>query len=194
MQKLAVIVACGGISKRFGEDKTAQMLEGETLLDRSVRIAKKYGGSIALAARSDAVHGPGDIPLLIDEQPEIGPISALASGFDFAEQNGCSHILLLACDQPFLPADLADRLEAAIGDAGVAMPISADKDQNMAALWRCDRAALQEYIAGGGRSLWKFAEQVGKVRVEWDECGADPFADIDDRSQLAAAEKRLNEE
>ena len=167
LPNFAVVIACGGLGKRFGADKAQQELGQETLLSRSIRLAKRYGTSIALAARNQRMPGSGDLPVLVDDQPDLGPISALASGFAFAAQEGATHVLLLACDHPFLPRDLAERLVAAIGDAGVAIPVSHGQDQNMAALWRCDRAALETYIAGGGRSLWRFAETVGMNRVEW---------------------------
>lgn len=190
MPTVATVIACGGIGRRFGGDKSQQLLAGKTLLARSIDLARRYNGPTALAGRTELMPDEG-IPVLVDEQQGIGPISALSSGFAFAAQNGCTHVLLLACDQPFLPEDLAPRLIAAIGNAGVAMPVSGGHDQNMAALWRSDVAQLRDYIAGGGRSLWKFGEDVGIRRVEWDVAGPDPFTDIDDRSQLAEAEDRL---
>lgn len=194
MPKFATTIACGGSSERLGEDKAQQLLAGETLLVRAIRIARHYGGPVALAARAGEVEGSQGLPVLLDEQSGIGPISALASGFAFAEEEACSHLLLLACDQPFLPDDLAERLGEAIGDHGVAIPVSNGRDQNMAALWRCAPSELADYIADGGRSLWRFGESVGITRVIWDDLGLDRFADIDDSTQLASAEERLSKE
>lgn len=194
LPKFATIIACGGAGKRFGEDKALQLLAGETLLARAIRIARSYGCPIALAARNAEIPGSESLPVLLDEQPDLGPISALASGFAFSVRGDCSHVLLLACDQPFLPDDLAKRLADAIGDNGVAIPVSNGHDQNMAALWRCAPNKLKDYIAGGGRSLWRFGESVGITRVNWDDSDADSFTDIDDRVQLAAAEERLRTE
>lgn len=193
MTKLAAIVACGGASARLGRDKAQQLLGDATLIERAIGLARNYGGPIALAAREVRPDLADDVPILVDDEPSAGPISALKSGFAFAHDHGCSHVLLLACDQPFLPEDLAGRLSAAIGTSGVAMPVSGGHDQNMAALWRCAPEALSDYIAGGGRSLWRFAETLGMVRVEWGCVPHDPFADIDEPAQLAAAQKRIAE-
>lgn len=194
MVNFATIIACGGDGRRFGGDKAGQKLGGISLIDRAVRLANGWGGPVALAVR-DTMPGPdADLPVLVDPAPDLGPIGALASGFAFARETDCSHVLLIACDQPFLPDDLPQRLAAAIGDAGVALPVSAGHDQNMAALWKCDPPALTSYIEGGNRSLWGFAEEVGIMRLQWDEEEDDPFTDIDTRADLAAAEARLASE
>ena len=191
MTDFATIVACGGTAERFGADKRQEALGGQTLLERAIAKAAAYGGPVALAVRERAHAPETHLPVLVDPQDDLGPIGALASGFDFAETSGCAQVLLIACDQPFLPTDLPRRLSHALGDAGVALPVSAGHDQNMAGLWRCDRQALDAYLASGQRSLWGFAEQVGIARVEWDEQGADPFADIDTQADLIAAQARI---
>ena len=187
----ATTIACGGDGQRLGGDKAGQALGGMTLIERAVWLARDWGGPVALAVRNDGAEPDTDLPVLVDPAPDLGPIGALASGFAFAKECDASHVLLIACDQPFLPADLPARLAAAIGDAGVALPVSAGHDQNMAALWRCDGPALTSYIDGGNRSLWGFAEVVGITRVAWECEGADPFADIDTQADLSAAEARL---
>lgn len=99
--------------------------------------------------------------------------------------------MLIGCDQPFLPRDLPYRLDEAIGDAGVALPVSDGHDQNMAGLWRYNSDLLNHYLNDGHRSLWGFAERVGIARVFWDEIGGDPFADIDTPADLAKAQARI---
>lgn len=185
------VIACGGSGTRFGGDKAQQDLGGISLLDRVVAIAQAYGGPVALAGRNGADTAHGNLPLLPDDRPGMGPVAALASAMAFASEQGREFALLLACDQPFLPPDLPDRLLGAIGKNGAAIPVSNGHYQNMAALWRADPAALDDYIAAGGRAPWKFAEQAGMIGVEWNEAGSDPFFDIDDRHQLAEAERLI---
>lgn len=191
VRKTAVVIACGGMSKRFGTDKTVEVLGGETLLDRAVRLAERYNGLLALAIREKQGRVPDKAVKLVDHEPELGPISALRSGFEFAEREFCTHVLLLACDQPFLPPDLATRLHTEIGSAGAALPRSGGHDQPMAALWRCDQNALKNYLASGERSLWRFAETVGATRVDWDDNDGSSFSDIDNRDHLEAARERI---
>ncbi len=194
MTDFATIIACGGRAARFGADKRRQVLGGQTLLQRAIARTAAYGGPVALAVRERAQVPHTRLPVLVDPQGDMGPIGALASGFAFAREAGCGHVLLIACDQPFLPADLPQRLARSLGDAGVALPVSAGHDQNMAGLWRCDRQELDAYLGSGRRSLWGFAEQVGIARALWDDEDADPFADIDTPADLIAARTRIKEE
>lgn len=191
MLEFATIIACGGKSRRFGADKVLQTLDGVSLFDRAVDIATSYGGPVAIAIREGKPAFERQLPLLVDQETDLGPIAALASGFAFAQSRRCSHILLIACDQPFLPPKLPQRLAAKIGNAGVVLPVSAGHDQNMAALWRCDPDGLAAYLNDGRRSLWGFAQRVGIERLEWDGRKGDPFADIDTRADLAAAEAQI---
>jgi len=80
-----------------------------------------------------------------------------------------------------------------LGEYKVAMPVSRGKYQPLAALWCVDEAALADYMAQGGASLWRFAAAQGVVHVEWPGTDAhDPFANINDPSGLADAEAHLS--
>ncbi len=188
----AIIIAAGGEGTRIGGNKPGQVLGGRPLVERALAWANGISDVTAIAVRAQDQVAGQSAPVLIDRVAGIGPISALESAFRFARQRGCGTVMLIGCDQPFLPSDLATRLEQQIAANGCAMPVSKGRDHPMAALWRVDCAALADYIAGGGRSLWRFADAVGVSRVDWgDGCDPDPFANINDPAALADAERRL---
>lgn len=191
---VATIVACGGAGRRLGWDKPSRVLAGKALIERAIEQAAAFGGPAALAVAGTGRFSEHGLPQLPDDPPDIGPIAALRSGFRFAHDVNCSHLLMIGCDQPFLPDDLVERLRTAIGTHGAAVPVSHGRDQYMAALWRVNLLALEGYIASGERSLWRFAETVGMTRLEWEDSQADPFADIDDAEALASAEARIGGE
>jgi molybdopterin-guanine dinucleotide biosynthesis protein A len=66
------------------------------------------------------------------------------------------------------------------------MPVSGTKDQPLASLWRINQAAVAAFIARGGRSLWRLADELGARRVDWphQRDGMDPFANINDPATL----------
>lgn len=188
------IIACGGEGERIGGGKPQRVLAGKTLLERALDQASEFGAPTALAARQGMDISNTALPCLVDEAHHMGPVAALKSAFSFAQIHGATHALLIGCDQPFLPADLATRLLATIGNAGAAIPETGGQPHFMAGLWRADVNALDSYIAKGGRSLWRFSEQVGRVLVRWlPKDGEDPFTDIDDPAALERAEKRLRD-
>ena len=171
----------------MGGAKPLRKVGGRTLLDHAAAWAQRQGGPCALAVRDAGQVPPTSLPLLMDAHPGIGPVSALASAMRFARAQGCTAVMVIGCDQPFLPDDLPARLLAAIGDHAVAMPVSSGKDQPLASLWRLHESAVETFIADGGRSLWRLADRLGAVRVDWHSPGTqpDPFANINDPASLA---------
>ncbi len=176
----------------MGGSKPLRRLGELTLLRHACDWAMARSDYVALAVREAGQLFDEGLPLLIDRHTGIGPISALASAFDYALAVGREHVLVIGCDQPFLPDDLVARLSAAIGDHGAAMPTSLGREQPLATLWRADRGALTEYLAKDGQSLWGFARRVNAVTVEWEtEPGCDPFFNINDPMALEEAERRF---
>lgn len=186
MAETAIVIAAGGMGRRMGGNKPLQLLGQQRLIDHALAFAMRHDAPVAVATSTafPDVH----LPQLADRQPGIGPISALASGMDFARTMGCDRLLLIGCDMPFLPDDLLARLAAALPGGGAALPESGQHLHPTAGLWRVDPSALASHIAAGGRSLWRFAERQGLVRVTWPE---GPFANINCPAALAAAEARL---
>lgn len=188
----AIVIAAGGEGSRIGGSKPSLRLGGRPLITRMIDWAQTHSDCVAIAMR-DADQLPDlDLPLLADRVAGIGPIGALESAFHFALKAQRPRVLMIGCDQPFLPDDLLARLDIAIDGCGAAMPLCDGRDQPMACLWRVDCMAVAAYIDNGGRALHRFAEQVGTRRVEW-LSGPDgsPFANINDPAALENAERRL---
>ena len=163
------------------------------MLERAIDAAKSWGDTIAIAVREPRQAANSDLPVLLDGTENLGPISALASAFRFAGEQHCSHVLLVACDMPFLPRNLLPRLAAAIGDKSAALPVAEGHLQAMAGLWRVAPDELAAFIAQGGRSLRRFAEAQEALEIQWPADGSgDAFEYIDDQTQLREAEARLS--
>jgi len=190
----AIVIAAGGEGRRMGGGKPAQKLAGKSLLDHALHWASKHSDLIAVAVRDSDLLDLTSIPILEDASVGLGPISALKSAFGFAGVHNRDQVLLIGCDLPFLPSDLAERLARRIGSQSCAMPVSKGRDHPMAALWRIEHTALDAFIAAGGRSIWRFAESIGVNRVEWpSDQGIDPFTNINDLEMLALAESTLRQ-
>lgn len=182
-----IVIAAGGAGSRMGGDKPAQMLGQVRLVDRVCAWARQHSDALALSVQA----GHGDwgtgLPLLVDQDAGIGPIAALASALREGARLGRATVLLIGCDMPLLPADLVPRLSAALPGHQVAMPVSAGRVQPLAALWRSAPEPLERWMAGGGQSLWRYAQNAGMAEVPW-EGTPPPFANINDAAALARAE------
>jgi molybdopterin-guanine dinucleotide biosynthesis protein A len=173
---MRIVILAGGEGRRIGGGKPQRLLGGETLLDRALRRARSWSEEVLVAAREGGEIN--DDPAI--EGPLGGVAAALAAGGD---------MLTIACDMPFLPDDLAARLQS---DATVTAAASGGHLHPVCALWKAKaREALPAYLATGRRSLIGFAEAAGYGAVEWPTEPFDPFFNINDEADLARAEALL---
>lgn len=185
------VVFAGGEGRRMGGDKPARLLEGRTLLDHALEIARSQGGAVAVAVRAPAQVGHRrDVPLLGDRPDCQGPLAGLISAVSFAEERGATSVLTMPCDAPRLPADLWQRLHEAMGEKDQsALAQSCGRLHPACALWRTSiRSTLEAYRQAGGASLKGLAAAAGMAVADWGEIDPDPFVNLNTPADLAKAE------
>ena len=107
---VAAIVLAAGASRRLGQPKQLLMLEGETLLARSVRLAGEAGAApVLVVVGAHAALIGASVPLdhaavVMNEEWDQGIASSIHAGLK-ALDAGARGVLILACDQPRLSAD-----------------------------------------------------------------------------------------
>lgn len=190
---VTAVVLAGGEGRRIGGDKPLRKLGGERLIDRALRQARQWSECVAVSVRDPEQLGSVPAPLLIDRPDVEGPLAGLIAALEFAGSCRSERLLTLPADAPFLPHDLLVRLAAAIGEGGCAVAESGGHLHPVCALWRTSAAQRQveAYLASGRRSLRGFAKDVGAVGVAWPSAPYDPFFNVNDRDDLAEAERRL---
>lgn len=156
MRPLGAILA-GGQARRFGSDKAHALYDGTRLIDWVADALGTQTTALIVCGREEP--GFGCVPDL----PEvgIGPLGGLNAALSFAETHGFTHVLSAGVDAPNIPADLA----AQLAGEGAAIVDS----QPVVGLWPVTIAAdLVEFIEGGGRSLYRFADHVSARRITLD--------------------------
>lgn len=184
---VAVVILAGGQGRRIGGGKPLKRFGGERLVDRALGRAQSWSNMVAIAVRDPVQVERVEAPLIMDCDV-AGPLGGLISGLEFARENGCSFLLAIPADMPFLPADLLERLIASIGDNACALAASGGHLHPVCGLWRSsglDQAS--EYAATGRRSLKGLAAQLGFSRVEWAVAAIDPFFNVNTSEDLAEA-------
>jgi molybdopterin-guanine dinucleotide biosynthesis protein A len=148
-------ILAGGQARRFGSDKAQALYEGARLIDRVAAALAAQCEGVVVCGREEA-----GFACLIDwPEPGLGPLGGLAAALRYAEERGFAHVLSAGVDVPDLPFDLA----ATLAGEGAAIVES----QPVVGLWPASAAPLLEgFMAGGGRSLYRFADHVGARRVE----------------------------
>src|ERR1043166_3834880 len=95
LSKTEIAILGGGLSSRMGRDKGRIKLGSEPLLDRATRIAASTGLPVKVI-RKDLVE-------------RCGPLGGVVTAFTQSESEA---IVFLACDMPFVSAELIQRLVA----------------------------------------------------------------------------------
>lgn len=187
---LAAVVLAGGDGRRMGGAKPLRRFGGTTLVGQALACARSYSDDVAVAVRDPRqVAGAVDAPLILDDPAIEGPLAGLASALRFGRRRHTAWVLVLPCDSPRLPPDLAVRLRAALADGrGVAVAESGGRLHPACALWRVDAGleALPAYLASGRRALRGFADAIGMRAVTWPSAATDPFANANTPAELDA--------
>ncbi|MBP7579800.1 MAG: molybdenum cofactor guanylyltransferase [Vogesella sp.] len=186
---IGALLLAGGEGRRMGGvDKGMQPLCGQPLYRHVLQVLQPQVGWLAISANRHpddyAASGYAVWPDAALWQG-MGPLAALAT----AAASVPAHVTLLQtapCDTPLLPPDLVARLLAALGEADVAMPVTAQGPQPACLLLRASvLAGVPAYLAGGGRSIRGWLAGLRVVEVVFDEAG---FANANDAAALARLE------
>lgn len=112
---LVVGIFVGGAARRMGGKPKGLLLTrgGERVIDRTVALARELSSRVVLVGRSDAY--ALDLPCLRDRAwgAEVGPGEApgpLGGLCSLLEYSASGDAVAIACDMPFLTADLLARL------------------------------------------------------------------------------------
>jgi molybdopterin-guanine dinucleotide biosynthesis protein A len=161
MQRVTLLgVLAGGRGTRMGgRDKGALPApdSGETLLARLVRLGRAAGLQPVIVGGQGV---PG-VPLLCDEPAGIGPIGGLCALLAHAGERAA---IALACDLPYLSAELIAKLACAESSAAVlaARDRPSGKWQPLFARYDSPRVlpVLRGAIASGTRSFQSFLREL----------------------------------
>jgi len=190
------VILAGGLARRMGGgDKPLKSLAGETLLERVIRRVGPQCAGLALNANGDparfAAYG---LPVIADTIADYpGPLAGILAGLDHvaAHHPDVGDILSIPADCPFLPRDLAARLDAArqVEHVPLAAAASGGWTHPVIGLWPISlREALRAALLAGERKIDRFTPGFGIAHAQWPVDPFDPFFNANAPEDLAAAE------
>lgn len=196
------LVLAGGKSRRMqGLKKPDLLLAGEPLLLRVIERVKPQVSRVLVNLNEPVTNfdlpGYPIVPDVVSGYP--GPLTGLVSAFDYLSEHDRHRtiraVLLVPCDGPFLPANLADRLLAALNEkrADVACVRIDGNVQPTFSLWEIGtrdvaRTMLFDRAEGGFKGLMR---ALTTVYVDWPAEEPDPFFNINTMDDLRLAERVL---
>jgi len=108
--KIAAVILAAGASIRLGRPKQTVVVDGETLIQRVVRVAKAAGLSpVIVVVSPEAEFAAGMLEcgcmVVVNESATEGIASSIRHGIKAAQTFNPEGVVLLACDQPALTAN-----------------------------------------------------------------------------------------
>lgn len=147
--ELAAFILAGGKSSRMGRDKAFLDLDGRTLLDRALALAKNVTDDVRIVGEKTKLAGLENV--VEDLYPNCGPLGGIHAALtsSTAELN-----LMLAVDMPFMEPRFLEYLisTARQSQATVAVPRAGGGLQPLCAVYRLWFTELAERALRAGRN------------------------------------------
>jgi len=126
----------GGQARRLGgQDKSALLVGGRAILDRQLAVLHDLGVPVLIVG-ADSRPGTHDITPVPDRLPGHGPLGGLYTALVASPTD---HVVVVACDMPFLTASFLAHLAAVPDAVDAVVPRLADGRHPLCA--RYDRRA-----------------------------------------------------
>lgn len=188
------IVLAGGLGRRMsadgqGVDKGLQPFRGRPMAQHAIeRLAPQVATLLVNANRNRDRYAEFGWPVVGDAiEGYAGPLAGLHAGMRHARTR---YVVTVPCDSPFLPADLVERLAAALAatpGARLAVARTGEQAHPVFALVECSLLAdLEAFLGSGRRKIDAWYAPLGVVEVEFDDEMA--FRNINTPQELSEQE------
>jgi molybdopterin-guanine dinucleotide biosynthesis protein A len=160
-------ILAGGQSRRMGSDKAALRIQGEPLLQRTVRLLASITTDVAIIGPPErAALAPG-VPIFPDRWPQQGPLGGIATALQALAGEA---VLVVGCDMPFLHAGLLCYLIALAPEYDAVVVRSDGEAHPLHAVYqrRC-LPTLEEQLQAGNLRVQQFLARLVVRFVEGEE-------------------------
>lgn len=167
---VSVAVLAGGQSKRMGRDKAFLEVSGRPVIEQVLDQVRPLTDDLFISANAPEKYAPLGLPIVPDIYPDKAALGGLYSVIRAARYD---HVLVVACDMPFLNVALLQHLVDLAPTADVVVPlINPPQPETLHAVYskNCLPAIEQRLLANQLRVIG-FFEDVSVRYIERDEVG-----------------------
>jgi molybdopterin-guanine dinucleotide biosynthesis protein A len=191
------VMLAGGQARRMGgADKAFLTLGGETLIARTISRATPQVDELLINAYGDPARFAGfGLPVIADSIGGfLGPLAGILTAFEWMRANRpeTRWLASFACDCPFFPRDMVERLiaKAQSENAAVAMAASGGRHHPVFAVWSAAIPATFQNVLNdqGLRKMDDFVSLFANTQLGFASDPVDPFFNINTPDDLARAE------
>ena len=170
---ISALVLAGGRGQRVGgQDKGLMDWRGHSLVAQVLKRVRPQVTNVLISCNRNRDRYASYAPLASpDRRPDFqGPLAGLESA---AADIAGDYVLVVPCDTPMLPADLARRLLAALlqaPEAGAAYAVVDGAGQYLCALIRRTAlASLPAFLDSGARAVRDWYTSIRAIGVEFND-------------------------
>jgi molybdenum cofactor guanylyltransferase len=116
---LTVAIQAGGKSTRMGVDKSFVLFEGRPMIEIVKNQVSRLGEETILISNNSGPYAYLDLPIFPDIYPDTGPLGGIFTALKAARYE---HVLVVACDMPWLNLPLLQHLISLKDSADVVVP------------------------------------------------------------------------
>jgi len=154
----AAIILSGGKSSRMGTNKALLKINEQTNLERISETLKSLFEDIILVTNDPKQYEFLEVKMASDHYPGMGPLAGLHAGL-LASNYDLN--LMVACDMPFISAELAAALVSLCGDYDAVIPVINGRQHPLFAVFKkiaAEKAA--DCIEAGNLRMKQLLEQL----------------------------------
>jgi molybdopterin-guanine dinucleotide biosynthesis protein A len=154
--KLSALVLAGGKSSRMGRDKAWLEIDGQSLIERQLALARELGAEeLFISGRAREDYSSLGFRVLEDAFPDAGPLAGIERGLAATTS---PLLLVLAVDLPRMETHFLRRLLATCADDRGAVPEVRGRLEPLAAMYpRCAHAVVALQLQAGRCAVHEFA-------------------------------------
>ncbi|MBN2438180.1 MAG: molybdenum cofactor guanylyltransferase [Deltaproteobacteria bacterium] len=130
------IILSGGKSSRMGKDKAFLPVNGERLIDRTVRLFRTVFKEVIIVTSSPLEYLDQNAAIVTDIHPGKGALGGVYTGLFYAREE---HAFIAACDMPFLHRSFLEHMISQTAEYDIIVPATPDGLQPLHAVYarRC---------------------------------------------------------
>lgn len=162
----AVIVLCGGQSRRMGRDKASLPFAESTMLAKVVSVAQQLAPRVLIvkAGGQKLPEIPSKVTVVDDQFPDEGPLRGIVTGLTALPSN-VKRMMVLGCDMPLIEAEVLDPLFDQLKDFDAVIPEVEGRAQPLAAVYQAwVLPILQKSLDSGNR---KMLTSIQALNIRW---------------------------
>lgn len=166
MKDTEAFILAGGASRRMGTDKSQLLIDRQTFAERISEKLLKITDSVSIVGRQSH---ESTLPCVPDVYPQWGALGGLQAALFACKRDWA---IVVACDLPFITAELFSFLASLKLDHEAVVPIQPDgRPQPLGALYRIDpcRQRATGLIEAGRRRPLDLLEAVNTRWVSFDD-------------------------